>query len=266
MKRRAYVVGLLGSASLAAGCSDALPEVGTSESELVAETVHHVLLASGGFGSCSPDGVRGVLPSALRPLVQEIASRTSNEPTVVRTCFGGVGEPDRMEFAVSRGPFMLGGGTTTVANLEARLRTILDDMAPSRLDAYGHSHGGWLAGRVVLDLAGGGTDWRVANLYMSDPISRTQCTPQVVISGAFRSPECARFPRDLDPARLRAAVPGYFGTAYQTDDWLHSTPASGAENRFLNPGYRVSLLAQNHRALYELPLTLGLVSGKFVYR
>lgn len=264
---RRFALSLVAVAGASACSADANTEgVDDAEQGIVAKpAVHHVLLASGGFNSCDP-GAQGVLPSELRPLVDEIERRSGTVPTVVRTCFGGVGDADRFEYVVTRGSVNLYGGSTTLQSLESRLRTLLAERLPSRFDAYGHSHGGWLAAKVVSDLGPGTSQSFTANVYLSDPVSRALCTPQVVISGVGRSDYCARFPPDLNASVIRQNTKGWLGTAFQSDDWLRSTPIAGAnEVRALNPGKPVNAFARNHRALYTLPLTLGLVTNRFSY-
>lgn len=260
----AWVPMMLGCGAASEDDGGASETLATAESALTTP-VHHVVLASGGFGSCEPTGPQGVLPTELRPLVQEIERRSAHPATVVRTCFGGVGDVSRFDFVITRGTLTLRAGGTTLSHLEGMLRDLLVDELPSRLDVYGHSHGGWLAGKVVEDLGPGTADSFTLNVFLSDAISRTLCTPQVVISGNGRADACGRFPLDLSPSTLRRNVRGYLGTAFQSDDWLRSSPVPGVENRPLNPGQPRVLRALNHRALFGLPLTLGLVAPRFQY-
>lgn len=230
--------------------------------------IRHVVLLSGGFGSCNPSGTAGVLPTEARTLLDSIESNTGLPPYVVRTCFGGVGDADRFEYVVTMGALTYQAGSTSLWSLESTLQKYLAANAPSRLDAYGHSHGGWLVGRVVQDLGPGIATSYTLNVFLSDAISRTLCTPAVVISGVGRSDYCGRFPADLDPYTIRANTHGYLGTAFQTDDWLHSAPilTGSVENRFFNPGLRIGVTAQNHRALYTLPLAYAGIPARFQYR
>jgi hypothetical protein len=261
---------VLGCSAAVLGCSSAVDsgrddDATWTQSQEVT-TLHHVVLLSGGFGSCDPDGVEGVLPTEANALLADIEAKSGDAPTVVRTCFGGVGDKERFDSWITRGSVTLGGGPTTLDDLESDLQDLLDAHKPSRLDAYGHSHGGWLVGRVVEDLGPGDADSFTLNLIMSDPISRVYCTPAVVITGFGRAEYCGRFPLDLDPGAIRANVHGYFGLAYQTDDWLHSSPAYGAENIFFDPGQPVRPRAFNHRALYTLPLTWGGFTHRLQYK
>lgn len=257
------------------GCLASLPactapldndeEVGASEAAL-ASPIHHVVLVSGGFGSCEPDGVRGFLPTEMTSLLSEIRTRSGSEPTVVRTCFGGVGSPDRFDRLVTRGHVTIRGGSTTLSNLETELHGLLSASKPSRFDAYGHSHGGWLVGRVVQDLGTGTADSFTLNVVISDAISRPLCTPAVVVSGNGRADYCNRFPPDLSQSAIRANVKGYLGTAFQVDDWLHSTPLAGADNVPFNPGHPIRIGALNHRALRTVPLAWGGFRSRLQFR
>jgi hypothetical protein len=119
---------------------------------------------------------------------------------------------------------------------------------------------------VVQDLGSGTADSFTLNVVLSDAISRPLCTPAAVISGAGRSDYCSRFPPDLSASAIRANVKGYLGTAFQTDDWLRSTPLAGADNVPFNPGKPRGLAAANHRALYTLPLVWGGFRSRFQYR
>jgi len=256
--------------SLTAGCALSTAEEdedSSSQSEALTVTpVQHVLLLSCGFGSCNPSGVQGVLPTEARSMLDDIESRSGLAPVVVRTCFGGARDADRFEYMVTKNYTNLSAGTTTVTHLEAVLRHYLAASPQTRLDAYGHSHGGWLVGRVVQDLGPGTATSYTLNVILSDAISRTLCTPRVVISGFGRADYCGRFPLDLQPSVIRANTKGYLGVAYQTDDWLHSTPLSGVENIYFNPGFFPRISAQNHRALYTLPLSWGGFQRRFEYR
>lgn len=239
----------------------------SSQSEaLTVMPIQHVVLLSGGFGSCNPSGTQGVLPTEAHAILRDVETKSGVAPIVVRTCFGGVGDADGFEYSVTKNHVNLGGGNTTVSHLEAVLRYYLGKTTESRFDAYGHSHGGWLAGRVVQDLGPGTANSFTLNVVLSDAISRTLCTPRVVISGFGRADYCGRFPLDLQPSVIRANTKGYLGTAYQNDDWLHSTPLTGVESIYFNPGYFRRISAQNHRALYTLPLTWGGFQRRFEYR
>lgn len=237
-------------------------EVGSTSEALTTTPTQHVVLLSGGFGTCEPDGARGVLPSEFGGVLSDIQTRSGKEPIVVRTCFGGAFQANRFDYVVMHGGMMMRGGGTTVAALEAMIRQYLAADLPSRFDAYGHSHGGWLVGRVVQDLGPGTADSFTLNVMLSDPISRTMCTPAAVISGIDRS-ECARFPADLSTSTIRANTKGWLGVAFQTDDWLHSAPIWGVDALPLSPGLRVGIAARNHRALYTMPIAWA--RSHFVY-
>ncbi len=202
----------------------------------------------------------------MNSILSDMQTQSGSVPTVVRTCYGGVGQKNRMDFVVTEGTHVLAGGSGSVESLEALLRARLAETKPSRFDAYGHSYGGWLVGRVVEDLGPGDAESYTLNVVLSDAVSRPLCTPSVVIFGFGRADYCGHFPLDLQPSVIRANVKGYFGTASQNEDWLHSTPISGAENFTFNPGQPVRPRAFNHRALFTMPLAWGGFRTRFQYR
>jgi hypothetical protein len=189
-----------------------------------------LLVISGGYQSCPPDGELIFLPhppeiakivEAAAPLIRAIETK-EHGADVIWSCFSGVKLESSPVDSMARGPmtFVFGKSHLTRKESPQRLNYASGDIengiplepffkfiedqvsktGPSGIYIAGHSFGGWTALQLGVRLAR--KDFEIEGISLIDPISPFQCPAnELAISMAFsgRSPSgCRMAPRDLD--------------------------------------------------------------------
>ncbi len=212
------------------------------------DNITPVLLIMGGYWSC---GQNSQNLSEWSPLYYQTAAapilgltiraadrlqkKFKRTIGIVMTCYSV--DPARIHFTSN----LSGKNTLIESSVDEMLQIIYQDL--SRLEnpvlaVIGHSYGGWTAMDFMRQLA---RFYPAPYLATIDPISRKNCTPDVIAQDAYYKNfkgECQTAPRDFDKWELddilgKAQYNWY--NYYQTSSrYLHSGPLSDSQNQIKN--------------------------------
>ena len=182
-------------------------------------------LVFGGNASCHPFGGDASSPYGLSmytqfdEVVQDLRNQHGASVDYFLTCYTVKG----LIFYVSSGAPKL---VSQVAPelLAEKILEFTEANVVRRLHAIGHSHGGWQALKLALQLDG---QVYFDKLVTIDPISRVNCRPPNITG-------CLRAPRDISECEYQkiSSSVGKWSNYYQIrTPYLHSSPiASASEN------------------------------------
>jgi pimeloyl-ACP methyl ester carboxylesterase len=161
-------------------------------------------------------------------LVGEVEAQTGEEKRLFMSCYGT--DPNQIYFSWDGGAAP--GRAPTVEAMAQKINELLKSKTSVRVGVIGHSYGGWTAMKLapLLDPKA-----KLVAMVTLDPISKTDCTPQGVVSAVLSGasqPGCQRAPTDLSVADLDKIKPqAPWQNYYQTNfDLLHSGPIKQASN------------------------------------
>lgn len=212
------------------------------------DSITPVLITMGGYFSCgqNPQDLSDWSPlyyeTAAGPILgitirlrERLQKKFENNIGLVISCYNP--DPGPIYYTSN----LSGQNTLSRSSVDEMLQRIFLDLSrlPNPvLAVVGHSYGGWTAMYFMQQLA---KTYPVRYLATIDPISRRNCTPDVLATDAYNQKhdgECQKAPGDFDKSNLDEilgkAQNNWHNYYQSTTKYLHSGPMYDSQNLIMN--------------------------------